>query len=74
MEKKEFIKDVDYYLEEGRVIFTAKYLSERLDGCCRNSCRHCPYFDGLLRSADGTYGSWGTSGNDNKIPPDDNKS
>jgi len=43
MEKKEFIKDIHYYLEKGYVIFTKKYLSERLEGCCGNSCRHCPY-------------------------------
>lgn len=42
MEKKEFIKDVDYYLEEGFVIFTQKYLEEKGE-CCGNNCRHCPY-------------------------------
>lgn len=42
MEKKEFIKDIDYYLEQGFVIFTEKYLRER-SYCCGNKCRHCPY-------------------------------
>jgi hypothetical protein len=42
-DKKEFIKEVDYYLESGYVIFTEKYLLERMEGCCGNSCRHCPY-------------------------------
>lgn len=42
MEKKEFIQGVDYYLEEGFVIFTEKYLKERGE-CCGNNCRHCPY-------------------------------
>ena len=42
MEKKEFIKDVDYYLEDGFVIFTEKYHLERGE-CCGNNCRHCPY-------------------------------
>lgn len=42
MEKKEFIKDVDYYLENGFVIFTEKYLKEK-EFCCKNNCRHCPY-------------------------------
>jgi hypothetical protein len=42
MEKKEFIKDIDYYLEEGFVIFTEKYLKEK-EECCGNNCRHCPY-------------------------------
>jgi hypothetical protein len=40
--KKEFVKDVDYYLESGYVIFTEKYLKERTF-CCGNNCRHCPY-------------------------------
>jgi hypothetical protein len=43
MEKKDFILGVDYYLENGYVIFTAKYLSEKPTGCCGNGCRHCPY-------------------------------
>ena len=42
MEKKEFIKDVHYYLEEGRVVFTALHHSNR-GSCCGNSCRHCPF-------------------------------
>ena len=42
MEKKEFIKDVDYYLEEGFVVFTEKYHIEKGECCC-NNCRHCPY-------------------------------
>ena len=40
--EKEFIPDVDYYLEEGRVIFTAKYLKEQ-GSCCGKKCEHCPY-------------------------------
>jgi hypothetical protein len=42
MEKKEFIKDIDYYLEDGFVIFTESYLKEKGE-CCGNNCRHCPY-------------------------------
>ena len=42
MEKKEFIKDIDYYLEDGFVIFTESYLKEKVE-CCGNNCRHCPY-------------------------------
>jgi hypothetical protein len=41
-EKREFVKDVDYYLEYGYVIFTEKYLKEKGE-CCGNKCRHCPY-------------------------------
>lgn len=34
----------DYYLENGRVVFTEKYLLER-GYCCESigGCRHCPY-------------------------------
>ena len=37
MEKKE-----DYYIEEGKVVFTENYHKKR-GYCCNNSCRHCPY-------------------------------
>ncbi len=32
----------DYYLENGRMVFTAAY-HERRGYCCGNNCRHCPY-------------------------------
>lgn len=32
----------DYYLENGKVIFTDQYLKRR-GLCCGNGCRHCPY-------------------------------
>jgi iron complex transport system substrate-binding protein len=32
----------DYYLESGRMVFTANYL-ERRGYCCGSGCRHCPY-------------------------------
>lgn len=36
---------IDYYIDEqGRYVFTAKYLRER-GHCCKNGCRHCPYND-----------------------------
>lgn len=35
--------DDDYYIDEqGRVVFTKKYLLRR-GYCCENGCRHCPY-------------------------------
>lgn len=37
-----FIEGIDYYVECGRWVFTAKYLQER-GYCCKNGCRHCPY-------------------------------
>jgi hypothetical protein len=38
----EFIKDVHYYLDGDRVVFTEKWLLRRGE-CCGNKCRHCPY-------------------------------
>jgi Family of unknown function (DUF5522) len=35
-------KNEYYYLENGLLVFTAKYLLER-GYCCKNGCRHCPY-------------------------------
>lgn len=32
----------DFYLENGLVVFTAKYLIKR-GYCCHCSCRNCPY-------------------------------
>jgi iron complex transport system substrate-binding protein len=32
----------DYYLESGRMVFTASYLQRR-GYCCGSGCRHCPY-------------------------------
>jgi hypothetical protein len=39
---KDFIQDKHYYLESGRVVFTALFHLER-GSCCGNNCRHCPY-------------------------------
>lgn len=33
---------VDYYLENGRYVFTETYHKKR-GYCCDNKCRHCPY-------------------------------
>ncbi len=32
----------DYYIERGRVVFTAQYHLKR-GSCCGSGCRHCPY-------------------------------
>lgn len=32
----------DYYIENGRYVFTAYYLQQR-GYCCKSGCRHCPY-------------------------------
>lgn len=34
--------EADYYVEQGRVVFTAAYLRRR-GACCGSGCRHCPY-------------------------------
>jgi 2-iminoacetate synthase ThiH len=40
--KHEFIKDIHYYMDGVRVVFTALYHIERGE-CCGNRCKHCPY-------------------------------
>lgn len=35
-------ENVDYYIENGRWVFTAVFHSKR-GTCCGSSCRHCPY-------------------------------
>jgi hypothetical protein len=42
MAKKDFIENIHYYLENGKVIMTEKYLIEK-GPCCGNNCRNCPY-------------------------------
>ncbi|MBX3245290.1 MAG: hypothetical protein KF685_12640 [Acidobacteria bacterium] len=39
---KEFLEGVHYYFENGLMVLTARFLSER-GYCCGNICRHCPY-------------------------------
>lgn len=34
----------DYYVENGFVVFTARYHLRR-GYCCESGCRHCPYGD-----------------------------
>ena len=33
---------VDYYLEDGLMVFTTAFLLKR-GYCCERGCRHCPY-------------------------------
>jgi len=40
--KLDFILNIHYYLENGRVVFTERYHKER-GQCCLSSCRHCPF-------------------------------
>jgi hypothetical protein len=36
------VEGLDYYLEDGLMVFTAHYLRNR-GYCCQSGCRHCPY-------------------------------
>ncbi len=38
----ELTEGLDYYLENGFMVFTERYLRNR-GFCCRSGCRHCPY-------------------------------
>jgi hypothetical protein len=38
------VEGVDYYVEDGRWVFTARYHLRR-GYCCGSGCRHCPYGD-----------------------------
>lgn len=33
---------VDYYIEDGKRVYTETYLLKR-GKCCYHGCRHCPY-------------------------------
>jgi len=36
------VEGEDYYLEDGKYVFTANYHLKR-GYCCESGCRHCPY-------------------------------
>jgi hypothetical protein len=36
------VDGLDYYMENGFMVFTAAYLLKR-GYCCHHGCRHCPY-------------------------------
>jgi hypothetical protein len=36
------IEGLDYYIENGKWVFTSEYLKRR-GTCCWQGCRHCPY-------------------------------
>jgi len=40
--QQDLVKGEDYYLERGRMVFTAEFLKRR-GSCCESGCRHCPY-------------------------------
>lgn len=36
------VEGIDYYMDGGKLVFTAAYHSKR-GYCCNSKCRHCPY-------------------------------
>jgi len=38
----ELLEGIDYYVENGWLVFTAAFLWKR-GYCCESGCRHCPY-------------------------------
>jgi hypothetical protein len=36
------VEGLDYYVEDGKWVFTVHYLRNR-GYCCESGCRHCPY-------------------------------
>jgi hypothetical protein len=42
MSREELVEGIDYYMENGFLVFTAIYLQRR-GYCCQSGCRHCPY-------------------------------
>ena len=41
-EDAELQQGIDYYLEDGLMVFTAAFLLKR-GYCCDSGCRHCPF-------------------------------
>ncbi len=42
MTADKLVEGIDYYIENGFIVFTAAYLLKR-GYCCESGCRHCPY-------------------------------
>jgi hypothetical protein len=42
LQDAELQEGIDYYLENGLLVFTAVFLLRR-GYCCESGCRHCPY-------------------------------
>jgi hypothetical protein len=39
---QQLVQGVDYYVENGKFVFTAAFHLKR-GFCCNHTCRHCPY-------------------------------
>jgi hypothetical protein len=48
---------IDYYLENGRMVFTEAFLRAR-KRCCQSGCRHCP---------------WRSAGSGKDLPPSEDE-
>ncbi len=42
MSTQPLVEGMDYYIEDGLMVFTAHFLRNR-GYCCQSGCRHCPY-------------------------------
>ena len=42
MSDDDLVEGKDYYIENGKWVFTESYLLRR-GFCCQSGCRHCPY-------------------------------
>ena len=42
MASPKLVANVDYYMENGKMVLTAHFLLKR-GYCCNSGCRHCPY-------------------------------
>lgn len=48
--KAPLVEGVDYYMEDGKLVFTADYHRKR-GYCCNSRCRHCPYGEAAAGSS-----------------------
>lgn len=62
MGRQRLIEGVDYYLENGKWVFTAHFLRNR-GYCCHSGCRHCPYGAEAMKIEPGPY-VWRTKDTD----------
>ena len=53
MATPELVEDVDYYMEDGKMVMTAYFLLKR-GHCCNSGCRNCPYKGGEMPKANVT--------------------
>jgi hypothetical protein len=47
----ELEEGLDYYIEDGLLVFTAAFLRKR-GHCCDSGCRHCPYQKNVDETSD----------------------